>query len=390
MKSNKRQKILLLSEIFPPVNGGSGRWFWEAYTRMDKDNILVVAHQSEGSAEFDHDSPLKTLRLPLSSSEWGIKSLTGIKFYLAIYRQLVRICKRENITAIHCGRCLPEGFIAYLLHKRLGLPFVCYIHGEDIEAAATSREQRWLVNCALKTATAIICNSHNTSALLNNDWQVKQEKVHVIHPGVDASYFVPQKQDPALRAELGWDDKTVILTVGRLQKRKGQDMMISAMPSLITRYPKLIYAVVGKGSELAHLQKLVEQLQLQDHVQFLQEVDDKTMLQCYQQCNLFILPNRTVEQDIEGFGMVLVEAQACARPVVAGDSGGTKETMLINQTGIIVDCTSPQNIADKLASLLASPQQLQEMGLKGRQHVENSLDWPVLVAQLKHLFATIG
>jgi phosphatidylinositol alpha-1,6-mannosyltransferase len=101
---------------------------------------------------------------------------------------------------------------------------------------------------------------------------------------------------------------------------------------------------------------------------------------------VFILPNRTVGIDIEGFGMVLVEAQACGKPVIAGDSGGTKETMLINQSGFVIDCTDAQLISNTVAKLLADPEQIVQMGKIGRQHVESELDWLAHVQKASALF----
>jgi phosphatidylinositol alpha-1,6-mannosyltransferase len=110
------------------------------------------------------------------------------------------------------------------------------------------------------------------------------------------------------------------------------------------------------------------------------------MISCYQQCDLFILPNRTINQDIEGFGMVLVEAQSCSKPVVAGDSGGTKETMLVGETGLVIDATEPQNIVTAVVGLLKDEKKLMEIGEKGREHVVQSLDWKASVLKAKELF----
>jgi phosphatidylinositol alpha-1,6-mannosyltransferase len=110
------------------------------------------------------------------------------------------------------------------------------------------------------------------------------------------------------------------------------------------------------------------------------------MIQCYQQSDIFILPNRTIGNDIEGFGMVLVEAQACGRPVIAGESGGTKETMLVNQSGLVIDCTDAQLISTKVAKLLADPESCVQMGKIGRKHVESELDWQAHVQKASLLF----
>jgi phosphatidylinositol alpha-1,6-mannosyltransferase len=119
------------------------------------------------------------------------------------------------------------------------------------------------------------------------------------------------------------------------------------------------------------------------------EISDEQMIQCYQQCDLFILPNRTIGQDIEGFGMVLVEAQSCGKAVIAGDSGGTKETMIENETGIIIDATIESNISNALLTLFNDTNKLEKMGENARQHVLDNLDWSALVDRAESLFNSI-
>ena len=123
------KKTLLLSEIFPPVKGGTGRWFWEVYTRIAKGDVVVAAGQDDKSDDVDTTSPLKTYRLPLSSWSWGLKSLTGLKYYFSALRAVLNVITQNDIEIIHCGRCLPEGFIGFLISKIKGIPYICYVHG---------------------------------------------------------------------------------------------------------------------------------------------------------------------------------------------------------------------------------------------------------------------
>ena len=115
------------------------------------------------------------------------------------------------------------------------------------------------------------------------------------------------------------------------------------------------------------------------------------MVRCYQHCTIFALPNRTDGSDIEGFGMVLAEAQSCGRPVLAGNSGGTRETMLVGESGVIADCTSPQSLADAVNGLLDNgTEALSEMGNIGRKHVVKQLDWSVHVEKAVKLFEELS
>ena len=382
-----KKRTLLISEIFPPKNGGSGRWFWELYGRLPRDEYLIAAGDIPEAQTFDQSHDLKIFRLDLSSLSWGLVSLAGLTFYFKNFLKLRKLIKQENIKAIHCGRCLPEGVLGFMLAKWFKLPFLTYIHGEDIEAASLSRELSLLVSIVLKSTTTLICNSQNTANLVTEKWGIIPQKITVLHPGVDSSHFVPIPDCSKTREQLNWTNKKVILTVGRLQKRKGHDKMIEAMPLILEKIPNAHYAIVGDGQERQTLKELSEKLRIEKHVKFLGEPNDEILVKAYQQCDLFILANRTEGADIEGFGMVLVEAQACGKPVIAGDSGGTKETMRIGETGFIIDCTNSAIIAEKVSSLLENKKQQEQMGLAARKHVVEILDWQAHTEKAKQIFS---
>lgn len=379
-------KTLLLSEIFPPTNGGSGRWFWELYSRLSRSEYIIAAGQAVGDEGFDKTHDLNIARVNLTSPSWGIKSLSGLRFYWRVFNNIRKLIKQHKITTIHCGRCLPEGFIGYIFKKTFNIPYICYIHGEDVEAAATSRELTWIVRKVLSNASKLICNSQNTANLILNNWDANPGITEILNPGCDTERFIPAQKNEDIKASLGWTNKSVILTVGRLQERKGQDMLIKALPAIKQSIPNVLYAIIGGGEEKEKLEALTKKLKLQDNVLFMAEISDEQMIHAYQQSDVFVLPNRTVGPDIEGFGMVLVEAQACAKPVISGDSGGTAETMILGETGFIVDCTRPEPITDKLIELLQNPKKCQSMGSAGRIHAETTLDWKVHTEKAKKIF----
>jgi phosphatidylinositol alpha-1,6-mannosyltransferase len=151
--------------------------------------------------------------------------------------------------------------------------------------------------------------------------------------------------------------------------------------------PDVLYAIVGDGEERAALQHLARHEGVADSVQFLGELDDATMVHCYQQSDVFALPNREVKGDIEGFGIVLLEAQACGRAVVAGLSGGTAETMRVGETGEIVDCSRVEPIVEILSELLTDSERRGRMGEAGRAWVVDMFDWSVLSRQAERIFA---
>jgi phosphatidylinositol alpha-1,6-mannosyltransferase len=380
----KRKKVLVLTENFPPKSGGSGRWFWELYSRLPKEDYIIVTDTVNDNS-IDKQIDNAVIRIPLQSAEWGLKSFTGLGFYWRTAMQVRKLTKQYGITHIHCGRVIHEGVIAWLVSLFTKVKFVCYIHGEDIETAATSREQSLMVNRVCASADMLICNSLNSQNIarrLNYD----VGNTVLLHPGADCERFIPLPSNVQFKKDMRWSEHSVILTVGRLQARKGHDKMIEAMPSILASHPKTLYCIIGDGDQKSRLLQLVNELQLKDNVIFLNEVSDEEMIKCYQQCDIFILPNRTIANDIEGFGMVLVEAQACGKVVIAGDSGGTGETMLPQQTGFIIDCTKADSIATKIKQLLSDPRLSRSMGEKGAKFVNEMFDWKAHTVKAKKLF----
>jgi phosphatidyl-myo-inositol dimannoside synthase len=383
-------KSLLLTAVFPPHVGGSGRWFWEIYRRLPCDEVIVVTATHPRQVEFDRSHDLKIIRLPMQMPSWGLANWRSLPKYLGNYRRLSRIVRRNKIDQIHCGCLLPEGFWAWMLHRRFGIPYLCYVHGEEIGILRQSRELTWMMNRVLGSAQIVIANSRNTCHVLTDRCGVRTEQIRLLHPGVDVDRFVPAVRDADIRKQLGWDDRPVILTVGRLQIRKGQDHLILALNHLRRSVPNVLYVVVGDGDDRQRLEHLVRENQLEHHVQFRHNTSDEELIRCYQQCDLFALPNRDVNGDFEGFGMVLLEAQACGRPVVAGTSGGTAETMQVPTTGRLVCCDRPEPLAELLQELLNDRTNLELMGQAARQWVVEHFDWKSLSQQAYSRFQTLA
>jgi phosphatidylinositol alpha-1,6-mannosyltransferase len=383
-------RLLLISENFPPRIGGSSRWFWELYRRLPVEAVKVAGGQHPQSAPFDAAQAYEIQRLPLTMSQWGVLDRRGAYCYWQALQSLRRMLRTARPspggTMIHAARCLPEGWLAWMLSWTHGIPYAVYVHGEDVTTAATSREHRAMVRRVFARAKFIIANSQNTATILREHWQLPDAKVRVIYPGVDTRRYTAAPQDEAVRADLDWNDRQVVLTVGRLQQRKGQDMLIQALPLVRERYPNVLYAICGEGEEEPRLRQLVANHQLEAHVQFLGAAHDDRLLAAYQQCDLFALPNRTIDHDIEGFGMVLLEAQACGKAVIAGDSGGTRETLLPGETGWIVDCTDPAPLAEKLIAAFSEQGRLEQMGRRARQWVVERFDWESLAGQAWRVF----
>lgn len=387
--------VVLLAEAFPPAFGGSGRWFWESYRRLEWPALRVVTTHRCDAPAFDASTLLRIDRIPLSLRETGIFSWAGLHGYWNVVSYLKRLHRQSPLSAVHCARCITEGWAGWLFWRLTGVPYLCYVHGEDVNwsphgerlGVMSSRQHRWMARRVLRDAFLLIANSHNTRQILQDIWNVQADRIRVVHPGVDTRLFVPAARSSRIRSPLGWHDRRVILTVGRLQKRKGQDMLIRALTRLRATFPDVLYVIAGDGEERSALESLVRELGLDDLVQFRADVNDNELLTLYQQCDLFALPNRAVGHDIEGFGMVLLEAQSCGKPVLAGDSGGTREALLPGVTGWLADCTTPESLATALSDALSDSQRLDAMGLRAAEWVREEFDWYRVVDKMRTAFA---
>ena len=379
--------VLVIAEVFPPAQGGSGRWLWELYRRLLRDvDVHVVAGHAANAAAFDKAAHLPIVRFPLSFRSWGVCNPGGLISYLRTLVRLIPLVTRVRPDVIHCGKCLPEGLLAAVIGMLTGIPFCCFAHGEELTLAADSRELGGLTRFVLRHASMVIANSVHTKQMLHQRWRVPQDRITVLHPGVDTTRFVPRSMDPSIREDLGWSGRRVILTVGALQKRKGQDMMIRALPAVRRKFPNVLYAIVGEGWEHAYLEQVAREQGVTDVVQFLGMPNDDRLIECYQQCDVFALPNRQVGWDFEGFGIVLLEAQACGRPVITGRSGGTAETIEPFETGMLIPCDEPEPLAEAVCELLDSADRAAYMGARGRERAVARFDWTVVTRQACDVF----
>ena len=182
---------------------------------------------------------------------------------------------------------------------------------------------------------------------------------------------------------MGWRDAPVLLTVGRLQARKGHDRVIEALPAILRHVPELRFVIVGNGPDRSRLESLAQSLDVAHAVEWHVVADDHQIRTFYQQCDLFILANRQIGSDVEGFGMVLLEAAACGKPTITGTSGGTREAIIDGVTGDLIDANDSQQIVQAVCRMFDNPRRCESLGRAGRQRVEQAFDWPILARQLE-------
>jgi phosphatidyl-myo-inositol dimannoside synthase len=387
---------VLLSEIYPPRPGGSGRWLSEIYHRLSGPKCVVTDEIRDSYDQYSDAGgiasrdPGYVKRIDLRLKDTGMMSCKGGLGYLRVLGDVRSIFKGDQVKLGQAARVVPEGWVLWLWRSFFrGPPFELFAHGEEVNldgvktgGVMSSRQHQLMARVVFRSAQRVIANSHNTAELLIHQWGIPAEKVVVLHPGVDTEFFRPSAKDIAIGESLGWKNRYVLLTVGRLQRRKGHDRVIEALPQLIESIPDLLYVIAGDGEEYKRLEALVESLSVQPYVQFLRAFDDTKLLHMYQHCDLFVLANRTIGADIEGFGMVLVEAAACGKPTVAGSSGGTKEAIVDGVTGLLIDADAVDELVKAVKALHDDPELCKRLGSSGRRRAETEFSWSVALSPL--------
>ena len=380
---------LVLSEHFLPACGGTITWLLQTYSRYNPAEVVVVAAEHPDAHLVDATLPLKVERIPMKMADWDPTRPASLRRYIDMYRQVrMRYIKYQS-RQIHCLKVLPEGLVAWAMHRFSRVPYLLYAHGEEIQMRLTSRKLGWLIPPLYKGAAAIIANSHHTKVLLE-EIGVRPERIHVIHPGVEAVAFrVSEEVKRTIRQYHHLDGAPTLLTIGRLQRRKGQDMVIQALPLIMKKFSNVRYLIVGTGEEVAALQQLAKDCGVQDHVVFVGQVADEERAAYYAACDVFIMPNRQLGADIGGFGMVFLEAGAAGKPVIGGKSGGTGEAIREGITGLRVDGDDVEAIAAAVVELLTDSERARIMGEQGKRWVETAFTWESIVERTRQVAATI-
>jgi phosphatidylinositol alpha-1,6-mannosyltransferase len=374
---------LLLSELFPPDVGGSAVLFEGIYSRLPDAEVTVLTHGAgEGPWRPQEAGPLRVFRHPLATKRWGVRDIAALHHHFGVARRVRELVPRRH-SVVHCARALPEGLAALFSRLSGGPPYVCWAHGEDLATALLSREFTFLTRMVFARSAAALANSRNTASMLL-EFGVPDEKIHVVHPAVDADRFHPGVDGMAVRSRFASPSDIVLLSVGRLQRRKGQDVGIQAVAALKDEIPGLRYVIAGDGEERGRLEQLIREHGVMDRVTLTGVIPDGQLSAYYAACDIFLLPNRVEDGDIEGFGIVFLEAAAAGKPAIGGNSGGVPEAVEHDVTGLLVDGSVLQVVA-AIRALANSEERRRRMGLAGRVRARGCFSWQRAAATVSQL-----
>jgi phosphatidylinositol alpha-1,6-mannosyltransferase len=399
MAENDLLRLVLLTEVFLPHAGGSRYYYFNLFRRMAglHCDVTVLTKKTPGWQAFDtqeqassfrirrHFEPLADVPRPRWAQALGLLN-AGACSTLTV-TAAAPLFQRTDV--LHCGDLYPPGALGLILKKAFRLPLIAYSHGEDITLVDSLRFQPKLRDLIYRTADAVIANGDFAIRNLQRIG-IDRAKIHKITPGLDTSVFCPQPPDRQLRELYGITEEVVILTVGRLVPRKGQDRVLRALAAIAAKVPRFKYIIVGQGPEEAALVKLAAGLNLQDRVVFAGLVTDESLNRYYNLADIFVMPNRDVAGDVEGFGMVFLEANAAGKPVIAGRSGGAIEAVDHGKTGFLVDPGDDGELRDALQTLLSNHECRQSMGAAGLHRVRSEFDWDSRAARLREISAEVA
>jgi phosphatidylinositol alpha-1,6-mannosyltransferase len=373
----------MLTELFLPTKGGTAMSFDDDFRRLGGKEIHIVTAFVPGAEEFDREHPNSVHRLNLKRVRWLRPE--SLLMYLKLTLRAVRLAATHRFEAIFAGRVLPEGLVAWAVARLCGYPMLVYAHGEEL--TGWGRGKKFRAMCfVFRRADAVLANSDFTRDVLVGLIGVTPARIALVYPTVDENRFRPGLPSDDLRIGIGLSaGQRLILSVGRLQRRKGFDSVIRALPLLRKQGVDAHYALIGIGEDTAYLRGIAEELGVARQVHLLGHVSYEDLPRWYSACDVFAMPNRDIEGDTEGFGLVYLEAAAAGKPAVAGMAGGTGSAVVDGVTGLRVDGERPEAIAHALTRLLSDPEEAQRMGCKGRERVLENFTHQRRVEQLRRL-----
>lgn len=363
-------RTLFITQDFPPDRGGIARLYAELCDRIPHVDVSTVAAPN---AQANEPSVHR-----MSFGFGGAHRPINILRWTHWARRFVRA---HQIELVHVGNIRPSGYVAAMLRRQLGIPYVVYVHGKDLLKERRKGRNRPMVRAGtreiLGNAGAIIANSMATADIAKDllagvGRRDAGGRVHVIHPGADPARFLRPAADRSVAAR-----GPVLLSIARLVPRKGIDTVIEALPAILTVHPTVTYVVGGSGPDLARLEQLASRVGVLDRVRFLGDVDDDALPALYASADLFVLPTREIlaDDEVEGFGIAYVEAAAAGVPSIAANAGGVADAVTDRVTGLLVPPASPASVAHATITLLGDPAYRARLARNARLNVEHNLNW---------------
>ncbi|MCQ4046252.1 glycosyltransferase family 4 protein [Streptantibioticus rubrisoli] len=373
-------KTLIVTNDFPPRPGGIQAFVHSMALRLDPGQVVVYAStwkDGEEVAAFDAEQPFPVVR-----------DRTSVLLPTPrVTRRAVRLLREHGCSSVWFGAAAPLGLMAPALRAAGARRIVATTHGHEAGWAQLPGARRLLRRIGEGTDVVTYLGEYTRSRISGALSARAAARMVQLPPGVDEKTFHPGSGGAVVRARLGLSDRPVVVCVSRLVPRKGQDTLIRAMPEILRRVPDAVLLIVGGGPYRSALERLAAEVGVAESVRFTGAVAWEELPAHYGAGDVFAMPCRTRRGglDVEGLGIVYLEASATGLPVVAGDSGGAPDAVLDGETGWVVEGGSPSAAAERIVVLLEDPALRRRLGERGRQWVEEAWRWDLLAERLKGL-----
>lgn len=357
--AERAPRTLFVTNDFPPRIGGAQSYYWGAIQTLDPSEVTVLAPAHVDAATFDATHPYTVVRAA-TSVLWPTAAMVDT---------VARLAREEGAELIQLGHPLPAGLVGPQLKKRCGLPYIVFLGGAEVTLPGAVPGVNNLLRHVLGNASMLLTVSEYTARAASRQVGCTVP-AEVLRPPLNVDGFVPATAEEAqqLRRRLGIDGELVVC-LGRLVPRKGQDKLIDALAMLRQEFPRLHLALVGEGRLATRLYDRAMRRGVGERVHLTGALIDSAVTDWLRAADVFASPCRTRWGgfEVEGFGIVFAEAALTGLPVIAGRSGGAPEAVEEGETGMVVDGASAQQVAAALARLLRlSPEKRREMGTRGR------------------------
>ena len=358
-------KLLLVTNDFPPRPGGIQSFLAGIVSRLRLDDVVVYTSRWRGWEAWDAQQPFRVVR----------EDTSVLLPTRAVRRRAVALLEEHACDAVWFGAAAPLGLLAPALRKAGAQKVVATTHGHEVGWAAVPGGRQLLRRIAGDVDVMTYLGEFTRQRLAAAVGK-HEDRLRRLAPGVDVAHFRPGL-GTELRAELGLGDRPVIVCVSRLMPRKGQDVLIRALPQVRAVVPDAALLLVGGGPSRDRLQSLATEVGVAPSVVITGSVPWEDLPSYYGAGDVFAMPCRTRlgGLDVEGLGIVFLEAAACGLPVVAGNSGGAPDAVRDGETGYVVDGSDSGRVAEQLIDLLRDAELRATMGARGRAWVEQQWSW---------------
>jgi phosphatidylinositol alpha-1,6-mannosyltransferase len=369
-------RTLLITNDFPPRPGGIQQFVHNLAVRQAPGSLVVYASRHPGWEKFDAEQPFAVVR----------ESTSMLLPTPPVARRAAEIARDYECDRLVFGAAAPLGLLAAGLRQRARIErSVAITHGHEVGWAALPGARRLLRRIARGSDIVTYLGEYTRVRLARAIGELTT--LERLAPGVDTDAFHPTVSGLAVRQRYGLQDRPVIVCVSRLVRRKGQDSLVRALPAIRRRIPDTALLLVGDGPYRPTLETMAREEGVAEHVVFTGSVHWPELPGHYAAGDLFAMPCRTRRAglDVEGLGIVYLEASATGLPVVGGDSGGAPDAVLEGETGFVVPGRDSDALVDRITAILADQSLGKRMGEAGRAWVEAQWRWDIQAARLASL-----